>query len=324
MQKFYFLLWLLAAISAPVPLYAAPKVKEVPVSANLSKKNFHLMSFNIKGLPTFILSEDFKDSRYGVIGKLLAGRVIKGDAPDVVLLQEAFTDLTASLIEASGYPHKAEGPGAGSYLGVNSGLYILSRHPILESDSRAFSAKDCLSWDCMANKGVQFARIAIPDLPQPVEIYNTHLQAGREDTVARQSQVKTLLAFFKEKHKAGSPVFFAGDFNFRPGLGQKSFLDFAKGTGFLHAGKYCLENGCAKSGDVGWHGIWERAVDHQFFANGDGFEIFPLSVERTYRDLVEGQRLSDHPAHEVKYEIRWRENRLAKEEAQAPPSVSKP
>lgn len=311
MKKFVLLL----AFSIMAPWYAAfAGPKSAIQSPAGAKQNFHLMSFNIKGLPTFILNSEYKDERYAVIGKLLAARGIKGDAPDVVLLQEAFTELTAALIEASGYPHKAEGPGAGSYLGVSSGLYILSRHPILESDSRAFSAKDCLSWDCMANKGVQFARIAIPGLPTPVEIYNTHLQAGREDTVARQGQVRTLLAFFKEKHKAGSPVFFAGDFNFRPGLAQKSFLDFSRGTGFHHAGKYCLDHGCAKSSDHGWHGIWERAVDHQFYANGEGLEIFPLSVERTYRDLVEGKRLSDHPAHEVKYEIRWRGDRLAKEE----------
>jgi endonuclease/exonuclease/phosphatase family metal-dependent hydrolase len=324
MHKFDFSVWLLVFFFSSASLCEATGMREGVTGESFSRQDFHLMSFNIKGLPTFILSSDYKDSRYAMIGKLLAGRVIKGDAPDVVLLQEAFTDLTASLIEASGYPHKAEGPGAGSYLGVNSGLYILSRHPILESDSRAFGSKDCLSWDCMANKGVQFARIAVPGLPQPVEIYNTHLQAGREDTVARQSQVKTLLAFFKEKHRAGSPVFFSGDFNFRPGLGQKSFLEFAKGTGFTHAGKYCLEKGCAKSGDVGWHGIWERAVDHQFFANGEGLEIFPFSVERTYRDLVEGQRLSDHPAHEVKYEIRWKESRLAKDEAPVPPAAPKP
>jgi endonuclease/exonuclease/phosphatase family metal-dependent hydrolase len=316
-MKKIFLFGILAALSAPFAS-AAPKLKAVPAETPLSKQAFHMMSFNIKGLPSFILNSDYKDARYALIGKLLAARAIKGDAPDVVLLQEAFTELTASLIEASGYTNKAEGPGVGSYLGVNSGLYILSRHPILESDSRAFSAKDCLSWDCMANKGVQFARIAIPGLPVPVEIFNTHLQAGREDTVARQAQVKTLLAFYKDKHKPGSPVFFAGDFNFRPGLGQKSFLDFSKGTGFSHAGKYCLDNGCAKSGDIGWHGIWERAVDHQFYASGEGLEIFPLSVERTYRDLVEGQRLSDHPAHEVKYELRWKDNRLAKEEVQAP------
>jgi hypothetical protein len=111
MKKIHSLLWLLVALSSPVNLFAATEVEEAPAGARFSKKNFHLMSFNIKGLPTFILSDDYKDSRYGVIGKLLASRVIKGDAPDVVLLQEAFTELTASLIEASGYPHKAEGPG---------------------------------------------------------------------------------------------------------------------------------------------------------------------------------------------------------------------
>ena len=152
----------------------------------------------------------------------------------------------------------------------------------------------------------------LPGLPRPIEIFNTHLQAGREDTAARKNQVKLLLEFYKEKHKSSSPVFFAGDFNFRPGLKQASYMHFAKGTGFSHAGKYCLDNGCARGEDSGWHGFWERAVDHQFYANGEGLEIFPLSVERTYRDLVEGHKLSDHPAHEVKYEFRWKVNESEK------------
>ncbi len=111
--------------------------------------------------------------------------------------------------------------------------------------------------------------------------------------------------FFKKHHKSGSPVIFAGDFNFRPGLGHESYLNFVAGTKLEHAGKYCIDKGCARSKDDGWHGIWERAVDHQFYSKHGVIQIIPQFIERTYRDMVDGYKLSDHPMHEVRYELRW-------------------
>jgi endonuclease/exonuclease/phosphatase family metal-dependent hydrolase len=283
----------------------------------------HIMSYNIKGLPTPILSSDYKDERYPLIGKLLAKRGSEGKAPEVVVLQEAFSDPSTKLIEAAAvaYPFTAEGPQARSILGVNSGLYILSKHKILKRATRAFGGEHCLSWDCFSNKGVQMATVEVPGLPRPLEIYNTHLQAGREDTAVRQAQVKILLEFFEKEHVPGNPVVFAGDFNFRPGLKQKSYFDFAEGTKFQHAGKICLERGCAKGTDNGWHGIWERAVDHQFFSATGPVKITPVYVERTYREPVDGLVLSDHPAHEVRYDLQWDVKTLASEPARSGTSV---
>lgn len=297
-----------------------PVAKAAAATVFNQKTTLQVTSYNIKGLPSFLLGTDYQDSRYPLIGKLLAGPASSvtgttalATGPEIVLLQEAFSDQTPLLLASAGFPHSARGPAATSVLGVDSGLYILSRYPIVEQAERAFGKEHCLSWDCMANKGVQFARIAVPGLPKPVEVYNTHLQAGREDSAARRAQVKVLLEFFQKHHQTGSPVIFAGDFNFRPGLGQQSYLDFSNGTKFTHAGKFCLDNGCSQSPDEGWHGVWARAVDHQFFRTGEGMEVLPLSVKRTYREPVEGLRLSDHPAHEVRYEFRWNNVTVAQE-----------
>jgi endonuclease/exonuclease/phosphatase family metal-dependent hydrolase len=276
-----------------------------PLADKAITTDLHVMSYNIKGLPNAVLSDEYRDSRYPLIGRLLSSRQ-KADSPAIVLLQEAFSDQTKALLDAASYPHLAVGPGARSMLGVNGGLYILSRYPIEKTAIRAFGEGNCLSWDCLSNKGVQMARIRVPGLPRPLEVYNTHLQAGREDTPTRRRQVKILLDFYKEQHEAGNPVIFAGDFNFRPGLGQQSFLDFVKGTGFSHAGKICLDRGCAKGTDDGWHGIWHRAVDHQFYSMAGPVEIEPVSVERSYREPVENHKLSDHPAHEVRYRLKFK------------------
>lgn len=288
-----FLLALLLSLHAN----AAP-----PASRLAQALRLHVVSYNIKGLPSLIMTGDYQDARYGVIGRLL-GR--KQAGPEIVALQEAFSERTKELLDAANFPYLAAGPTASSFLGVSSGIYILSRYPILEQAARAFGGELCLSWDCLSNKGVQFARIAVPGLPRPLDLFNTHLQSGYADTPTRRRQVEILLEFFRQHHQPDNPVIFAGDFNFRPGLAQPSFFDFAKGSGLLHAGKFCLERGCANGNDEGWRGIWNRTVDHQFFSARGGVRITPLLVERSYGEDVDGLKLSDHPAHEVRYELRW-------------------
>jgi endonuclease/exonuclease/phosphatase family metal-dependent hydrolase len=264
----------------------------------------HVMSYNIKGLPGFLTSGEYKSERYGMIGKLLAERAAKGDAPDVVLIQEAFTENTRALLKAARYPHLAQGPEYKTWLGLSSGLYILSRHPIVAKATRGFqSHPNCSGWDCFANKGVQFARILVPGLPRPLDLFNTHLQAGRDDPPARRRQVKILVEFFREHHQPGNPVVFGGDFNIRPLRDRESYDEFVAGTGLANSGKHCLDRGCTPSSDTGWQGIWENAVDHQFYSARGEVLMTPLWVERTLRDPLEGFRLSDHLAHEARFEL---------------------
>ncbi len=294
-------------MSLLLPLHAAAG------SPNALPANFHVMSFNVKGLPSILLSSSWSPERYDKISSILSGRLKEGNGPDVVMLQEAFSEGSLKILRNSGYSHIAAGPGPASVLGVSSGLFILSRYKILHEASRTFGLKNCLSWDCFSNKGVQMARIEVPGISEPVEIFNTHLQAGRTDSGTRQRQVEILVEFFRKEHRPGAAVVFAGDFNFRPGMNQKSYEDFDRALGLQHAARYCMSRGCAKGNDDGWHGLWERAVDHQFFQAKGSATLTPVHVERTYREAVDGMRLSDHPAHEVLYQLRMDHGKLAGE-----------
>ena len=260
------------------------------------------MSYNIKGLPGLLVSSRYKSRRYSLIGKHLAERGAAG--PDVVLLQEGFSSDTRELIEASGFPHVSRGPYGSPFFGVDSGLYILSRHPILAQDQMTFGAANCHRWDCLANKGVQFVRISIPGLPLPLEVFNTHLQAGRDNAPARRRQVKLLVEFYKRNHVAGSPVIFGGDFNIRPRVDRETYDEFVVGTGLGSSGKYCVDRGCARSADTGRHGAWESTVDHQFYSLDGAVQITPVRLERSLGDPVDGSRLSDHLAHEVVFDLK--------------------
>ncbi len=292
---------LLACTLALFPIAAHASIPREPLARRILA-----MSYNIKGLPGVMTSSEWKSDRFEVIGKLLAAREKKGEAPDVVFLQEGFSDHTAKLIRESGYLHFAQGPEFKTWLGLNSGLYILSRHPIVAKASREFKAyPNCNGIDCFANKGVQFARIQVPGLPRPIDLFNTHLQAGPHEPPARQKQVAILIEFFKEHHDPENPVIFSGDFNLRPLRNQEIFDSFVAGTGLSHSGRHCLDRGCARSLDQGWQGVWENAVDHQFYSTRGEVLLVPMQIERTMSEPVRGLRLSDHSAHEVVFELRY-------------------
>lgn len=234
-----------------------------------------------------------------------------------MLLQEAFAPRVSELWETASiaYPHRARGPLPTSFLGVCGGLYILSRYPIVEHAQESFGSDLCASWDCLANKGVQMVRIAVPGLPEPLEVYNTHMQASRTSDGIRVKQVAKLAAFFKQHHRAGAPVIFGGDFNFRPGSGHASYALFRKLTGLRHSAEECFKPGgaCLGAGagigaspgaDASDRGeLVEYTVDHHFMADGFSSALLPTKAMRNFRP-VKGRRLSDHLGYEVAYSLR--------------------
>jgi endonuclease/exonuclease/phosphatase family metal-dependent hydrolase len=134
---------------------------------------------------------------------------------DVVVLNEAFV-FKSGLLSQTKYPYKA-------YLGkkslgslLDSGLIILSAHPIVKIEKEHFDTRR--SWDKLASKGVIFCRIQLPDESE-IDIYGTHMQAGHSDSeqASRERQAVQLGNFIlrhsgeKERH-----VVLAGDMNMGP------------------------------------------------------------------------------------------------------------
>ncbi|RZA09047.1 MAG: hypothetical protein EOP11_02945 [Proteobacteria bacterium] len=302
--------WLLFILSFTLALFSLGSAEGKPTGALPSASDpslkFRVLSYNIKGLPSFA-APGFDEDRYGDIGKILADRNLSGSGPDIVALQESFTSRTAELRALANFSFVAKGPGAATMMGVDSGLYILSRYPIIKEESRVFGPELCASWDCYSNKGVQLARIKLPGLPMPVDVYNTHMQASRQSDAIRRGQVKIILEFIKATHAPGAPIIFAGDFNFRPSAGDLSFADFIKGSSLIHAGKLCLSLKCETAKGYDLRRLYETSVDHQFISEGaeDGFTLIPLRAERNFLDPVKGRLLSDHLGYEVQYELRW-------------------
>ncbi len=293
-----------------------------------------VLSYNINDLPRLFGGE--RSERLDHIGRDLARRRAEGTAPDVVMLQEAFTRRGERLVALSGYPHVVRGPGrriqlkpravsrrvhfthykvprrdTGGYL-TNSGLYILSEHPVIAHHVEMFGEAACSGFDCLANKAVLHVRIAVPGLDEPLDLLTAHMQANirTESKAYRRMEAHwrqtLIIADFLKRvlEGTGREAILAGDFNLRAPIERYDL--FVQEIGAENLGLICVRNpeSCEIGPGTSPPELWRLTNDYHFLIPGDNLEIVPVFMSRNYHELVNGRPLSDHLGFEAVYEIR--------------------
>ncbi|MBF2055167.1 MAG: endonuclease/exonuclease/phosphatase family protein [Candidatus Sericytochromatia bacterium] len=164
-----------------------------------------LLSYNVWGLPGPLGTR--RSERFARLGATLAPY-------DVVTLQGAFSDDIDVLKRSSEFKYHMRHRN-GSLTSLNSGLYTLSKYPVLTSDFQSFER--CTGTDCLINKGVLMTRINHPQLG-PVDIYTTHYQSNHTPVAERIRAEDNNLALQQllERHSNDFPVIISGDFGFVP------------------------------------------------------------------------------------------------------------
>lgn len=293
-----------------------------------------VLTYNVEGLPWPVRSGRSRHLRE--IGDILAAMRARGDGPDIVVLQEAFTSTAGDIARRSTYPNFVRGPdradrfrpeerppaddplrqpilrrGEGLGALLSSGLYILSEFPILSKETRPFSRLACAGYDCLANKGVVLARLAVPGLPEPLHIATTHLNAQgaagvpRDRThFAHHRQIDELAAALEEWRPQDTPLIIAGDFNVRHAPSRFDFASHRKGLEFVRP--WCQRTGsCAIEVTWATDAPWLTTQDLQAFGHGEQVTLRPLRLSYLFDGLDEPE-LSDHWGYMVTYELRWR------------------
>lgn len=299
-----------------------------------------VMTYNIKGLP-WPLAQG-RTEALAQIGARLAAMRRAGRQPHVVLLQEAFSSEAAELAVRTGYRHAAFGPDTdlrtpmaanaadiaylhtarwdrGEQMGkpLDSGLMILSDYPIIGTDRMAFPDFACAGLDCMANKGVLIAHLAVPDTG-PVSIVNTHLNArtAAEVPVARSQQAFSrqveLMARFVTRHvPQGQALILGGDMN----IGGDRQRQAAFFTGFARSGLRFVAPGLGgarqalaqAAADRGTRPDLMHAVQHGkdwiFARDGQGAPMTVLKAQVPFGSEGGGEPLSDHFGYVIKYRM---------------------
>lgn len=263
---------------APAPQAVA---RPAPRSAKIS-----LLSFNIWALPGFLGVD--RNARIQALGETLK-------AYDLVALQEAFTEDVTQLKTLAGFQHHVKPPRNSSFK-MNSGLYVLSRFPVLKTEFRAFGR--CTGKDCLVNKGVLLVRVSHPELG-PLDLYTTHFQSGQSESSEKiraednNQQLETLL----NQNLGPFPVILAGDFNFHPD--QLAYRD-------LNSRFPLMDTFRAKHPDQAGFTVdpsnpyapesTPGRNDFVFALQRENHDIQVLQSEVRYREPHRGQQLSDQYA----------------------------
>ncbi len=133
---------------------------------------------------------------------------------DVLLLQELFSNWhRRALLEdlRAEYPHQSRLLGRDRGLGQDGGVVIVSKWPIERQFQQLFG-EDCAGNDCLAEKGVLYARINKQG--RRIHLFATHLQAGVEHGALRQRQLGTIKHLIDRMQlPAHEPVLIGGDLN---------------------------------------------------------------------------------------------------------------
>ncbi len=193
---------------------------------------FTLMSYNIQqmGYPSG-LTLHFEKERL----QKLPERILEmSELPDVIVFQEAFLPTARSFLLAklvNVYPYSTEIGGENcesdawtehplnckenlrKFLTHNSGVFILSRWPILEARSLTYEhIRVSYTFDFMARKGAVYA--LIEKQGSYFHVVGTHLQADEGSHDIRMAQLREMMAWISPLSIPEKDVLvFAGDFN---------------------------------------------------------------------------------------------------------------
>lgn len=292
-----------------------------------------VLTYNIEGLPwparrnrTPFLDE---------IGRRLAAFRAEGKAPDIIVFQEVFTNAAARAIVATGYPSIASGPHRGSRQAHNlerdlpgrrrilkgeirpnlksSGLVIATDYPIVVANYAPFARGSCAGFDCLSNKGMLFAQIAIPGVPGTIDVFNTHMQSRRSSGVepdrfhaAHARQTAELSAFARANGDLSTPTIIAGDFNMRNNVETRQYV-FARKLPMESVHRFCQlrPDECEVLEDWTYEDQWRRVQNKHMFLSGDTVKIRPIQAKGMFDGGPSGPVLSDHYGFRVVYELSW-------------------
>ncbi|AMO57829.1 hypothetical protein GZ77_12925 [Endozoicomonas montiporae] len=184
------------------------------------QQGLHLMTYNTGLMPGFIRNlNDLRSSnrRAAEIAEALNSQS-SSTQPDVVCFQEVFDrHATEHLCEGlkQSYPYIVHSV-APRETGLNSGLAVASKFPVLDASFRPF--KDLAGEDQLANKGLLRLVLDLGEGKTAI-VYNTHLQAKEGDKYhkIRTSELAQIRQWMeqdsKEEESQHEGIFLSGDLN---------------------------------------------------------------------------------------------------------------
>ncbi|HEU4652252.1 MAG TPA: endonuclease/exonuclease/phosphatase family protein [Croceibacterium sp.] len=300
-----------------------------------------VLTYNIEGLP--FPARNNRGPYLREIARRLAEFRASGEGPDIVLFQEVFSTAAAQAVTDSGYRSIATGPRtrtpqdpntAGALPGrrnvfrgeigrtfTSAGLAIATDYPVMGAGYIPYARHSCAGFDCLSNKGILFAEVAVPGVPGLIDVYTTHMQSQGSSRViverhaeAHRRQMNELAAYVRSSSPLTDPILIGGDFNMRNSdVRHYTFNRVTADTpssspespvGNVH--RYCSEHRDTCDVRQEWRDDeWLRVQNLHLFQSGNVVKVRPIRVEGMFDGGPSGPVLSDHNGFRVVYEISW-------------------
>lgn len=316
-------------IPRPMRFAAAP--------SRLPAGQLAVLTYNVNGLP-FPAAFD-RPRALAAIGDSLARMRADGTAPQVVVLQEAFTPEARAIAARAGYRFAAFGPDSGDAQpelagfsperslwkgeafgpAMSSGLVMLSDYKLSHIRHTPFPRGACAGYDCLANKGILAARVDVPGVSAAVEVVATHLNSGNPSgqpeavsRVAYARQIDALADFTDGPDYKRTVSIYAGDFNMGHSPARLELLmgyirhKKAKVATAMGRDKYaplCRETpgDCDGQAAIPANVPLRHANDWQFFTAPAGVHLDVIGREVMFKPGQGKKPLSDHMGLKVVY-----------------------
>ena len=277
------------------PLAIANSDFNNPNVLNIMCYNVQMITFGVSGLGDAALRCDLLPSHFNSNLDAIAFEEIFDDSPR--------NDHMIPAMEAQGFTYHTSilnDPGLIPFP-INGGVMIFSKWPILDSDEIEYAECGPTSSDCLARKGVKYAKIN--KLGKNYHFFATHMDAGSdaEDMAARHSQVDEINQFILTKNiPSWEPVIFGGDLNTRPYGDDGVFQHFEDSIHFI----YPPQRGFYESNfslDTG------RFIDHIWISSQHLLPISAVDKALTYTSIADEMwdlsQFSDHRAMYGRFEF---------------------
>ncbi|HAP69732.1 MAG TPA: hypothetical protein DCR04_08410 [Flavobacteriales bacterium] len=236
---------------------------ENPNVMNVMYYNIQMISFGLSGMPQ-------PNER----ASLLPAQI--SEYQDVVSFSEAFDDgprqdNLVPAMQAAGFPYRTEilNPAGIIPVPTNGGVIIFSRWPIETEQDIDYAECGQAAQDCLANKGVKYARIN--KLGKHYHVFGTHMDAGsgEDDVFARRTQMAEIRDFIADLEiPEDEAVIFGGDFNTDPigsDMDYRAFLDTMNPIIPVYSGSY----------ESNFNDDFGRIIDHAW---GDRTHLVPTEI----------------------------------------------
>jgi endonuclease/exonuclease/phosphatase family metal-dependent hydrolase len=184
--------------------------------------HFTIVQYNIMDRPYWVGQEGQRE-RVCRIPQALARSIAAQEHVDALVFNESFSGTCAGNLKLTDlltlYGWHYHLPTVSTWWKPsNGGIFIASKWPIVASQNMIYTA--CLVPDCLAAKGVQYARIEkmVDGHTKRYHVFGTHMQAwgGAAAAAVRSEQAREMAGFIQQQNiPFTEPVLLAGDLNTR-------------------------------------------------------------------------------------------------------------